>query len=115
MEAVLKAAIGEFFGSAREEALRVFHGRGHLYPGLEHVCIDWFKPLVLVTAYGEIADAGELSADIVEADKLGQVKSIILQKRYQQGAPVELLFGDDLPCLIVQENKLVFEVHPGRQ
>lgn len=115
MEAVLEAAIGEFFGIDQKEALRVFHGRGHLYPGLEHVCIDWFKPLVLITAYSEIADAEELAAHIVETDTLGQVKSIILQKRYEQGAPAELLFGDDLPCIIVQENKLLFEVHPGRQ
>ena len=115
MEAVLQQAIGKFFSIDQAQVLRIFHGRGHLYPGLEHVCIDWFKPLVLVTAYAEIAAAEELTANIIAADKLSQVKSIILQKRYQRGAPAELLFGDELPVLIVQENNLVFEVHPGTQ
>lgn len=115
MELALQQAIGEFFSIDQEEALRVFHGRGHLYPGLEHVCIDWFKPLVLITAYVEIVAVKELAAQIIAADKLSQVKSIILQKRYERGAPAELLFGDESPVLIVQENKLVFEVHPGTQ
>ena len=115
MEAVLQQAIGKFFSIDQAQVLRIFHGRGHLYPGLEHVCIDWFKPLVLVTAYAEIAAAEELTANIITADKLSQVKSIILQKRYERGAPAELLFGDELPVLIVQENDLAFEVHPGTQ
>lgn len=115
MEVALQQAIGEFFGIDQAEALRIFHGRGQLYPGLEHVCIDWFKPLVLITAYSEIVAAEELAEQIIAADKLSQVKSIILQKRYQRGAPSELLFGDELPVLIVQENKLLFEVHPGTQ
>ena len=115
MEAALQQAIGKFFSIDQAQVLRIFHGRGHLYPGLEHVCIDWFKPLVLVTAYAEIAEAEELTANIITADKLSQVKSIILQKRYERGAPAELLFGDELPVLIVQENDLAFEVHPGTQ
>ena len=115
MEAALQQAIDEFFCIDQKEALRIFHGRGHLYPGLEHICMDWFSPLVLITAYGEITAAEELTALIIAADKLSQVKSIVLQKRYERGAPAELLFGDELPCLIVQENNLIFEVHPGMQ
>ena len=30
------------------DATRLFHGRGHCYPGLEFVNIDWFKPLAIL-------------------------------------------------------------------
>ena len=77
MELALQQAIGEFFSIDQEEALRIFHGRGQLYPGLEHVCIDWFKPLVLITAYVEIVEVEELVAYIIAADKLRDRKSVV--------------------------------------
>jgi len=115
MSAALGKIIGDFFAEERPDAQRLFHGRGQLYPGLEHVCIDWFMPVVLLTAYQEIADSNGLRELFMAADKLGQIDTIILQKRYQPGAPVELLRGDCLREAVVSEGDLRFEVHPGKQ
>jgi 23S rRNA (cytosine1962-C5)-methyltransferase len=36
------------------ETQRLFHGRGHAYPGLEHVNIDWIFPAIIITLYAEV-------------------------------------------------------------
>ena len=37
-----------------QESQRLFHGRGHAYPELEHVNVDWFEPVILITLYQEV-------------------------------------------------------------
>ena len=38
-------------GQDEEGAVRLFHGRGRCYEGLEWINIDWYPPLVLITLY----------------------------------------------------------------
>ena len=33
------------------DALRLFHGRGRCFPGLEFLSVDWFEPVALVTLH----------------------------------------------------------------
>mgnify|MGYP002638897068 FL=1 len=115
IDSVLSDAINTFFSSKDLATRRVFHGRGQLYPGLEHICIDWFEPVVLVTAYSEIADPAGLLEAILAADHTKKVESVVLQKRYEKGAPAELLRGEKLRETVVNEEGLLFEVHPGAQ
>ena len=35
------------------EAYRAFHGRGHTYPGLEHVVVSWYPPCLHVALFAE--------------------------------------------------------------
>lgn len=115
IDSILNETIKTFFSAEDVSARRIFHGRGQLYPGLEHICIDWFKPVVLITAYSEIADPSSLLEAILAADRFKLIKSVVLQKRYEKGAPVELLLGDELLQPVVKEAGLRFEVHPGAQ
>lgn len=115
IDTILNETITAFFATEDISTRRIFHGRGQLFPGLEHICIDWFKPVVLITAYDEIADPASLLDAILVADKFKLVKSVVLQRRYEKGAPVELLLGDELLQPIVKEDGLRFEVHPGAQ
>lgn len=96
------------------QAKRLFHGRGHAYPGFEHICIDWFSPVILITAYKPIDE--QLLAQVVKyfssADSL--VKSIQLQQRYLPQAPVSVLHGDLVEDLILEENGLQFNATLGR-
>ncbi|MBH9552323.1 class I SAM-dependent methyltransferase [Inhella gelatinilytica] len=39
---------------------RVFHGRGGLHPGCEHLALDWFGPAWLLTAFEPLSD-GDLA------------------------------------------------------
>lgn len=113
--APLKAAADSFFTQAQAEARRIFHGRGQLHPGFEHICLDWFPPLVLVSAYDSVADPRVFVDLLLAADKIHQIQSIMLQRRYEQGAPAETVYGEVLDNITVVENGLKFEVHPGRR
>lgn len=77
------------------ECVRLFHGRGKLWPEFEHLSIDLYPPAVLITTYKEIDEAEK--ASLVETLSLVpnlKFTSILLQKRYGKGEDVEILFGD---------------------
>ena len=111
----IQESAATFFDVVQPDARRIFHGRGQLYSGLEHICIDWFSPLVLISAYAEIEDPTAVLKILQDADTQGQIQAVMLQNRFIQGAPAQALFGEPLEQLIVTEDKLRFEVHPGQQ
>ena len=43
-----------------EDATRLFHGRGGHFPGCEHLCLDWFAPVLLLTSFRAL-EAAELA------------------------------------------------------
>jgi len=93
-----------------DECQRVFHGRGHAYEGLSHVNIDWFPPVFLITLYHAADEqwlanlASELSA------WQSTVTSIQVQHRYQKGAPVEVLIGEESRQLVAVEQGLRYHI-----
>lgn len=113
--APIEQSATSFLRTEQLDARRVFHGRGHLFPGLEHVCVDWYPPLLLITAYAEVEDVPRLTEALLQADVEGQIVTVALQRRYERGAPTEILHGTELSTLIVTEGKLRFEIHPGSQ
>ena len=102
-----------FFSEEQQDARRIFHGRGHMYDGLEHINLDWYNPVVLLTTYEESAGLVQLAQTIKAADKHDQIKSIVHQHRTSRGAPSECLLGDEISQCTVTENGLKFEVQPG--
>lgn len=103
----------EFFAIRQPEARRVFHGRGQLYPSLAHLSIDWYPPVLLITSYEPFETGRELITTLQDADRLGQIKTILLQSRHEKGAPSKALCGEKCPSCIVEENGLRYEVQPG--
>lgn len=93
---------------------RLFHGRGHAYPGFEHVSIDWLKPVVLITLYKAMPEslllplADKLLADVTECD------SVQVQYRYRPKAPIELLVGKAVTQTVVEESGLKYHISLGR-
>lgn len=114
LEAIEKSA-AVFFADDQSDARRIFHGRGHFFPGLEHVCIDWFRPLVLITAHAAIDDIEELTGILLRADERKQIRTIVLQNRFERGAPAQTIFGEAAGPVVANEGSLRFEVHPGTQ
>jgi 23S rRNA (cytosine1962-C5)-methyltransferase len=43
------------------QAQRLFHGRGGLHPGLEHLNLDWFPPCFLLTSFEQALGDEELA------------------------------------------------------
>ncbi len=113
MYQALAQAASAFFAGPQPDTRRVFHGRGHLYPGLEHLSVDWFAPVVLITSYQDIEDTGALRDAILGNDPHGQIESVMLQYRKQKGTPIHCLSGETINHCIVTEHGLKYEVQPG--
>ena len=110
----LQNKVTTFFNTTQNEAKRVFHGRGHCYPELEHICIDWFPPLVLITAYQPIEDIAAMLSLLMDSDKNEQIESVLLQHRYQDKSPSEIIHGQLNNSFIVKAQGLQFEIQPNK-
>ena len=100
--------------AALSEAQRLFHGRGHAYPGLEHVNIDWIAPLLLVTLYAEV-DRGWLEALCADLQqRIPEAESVQVQYRCRPKAPFELMAGEALESVVAEENGLKYHISLGK-
>jgi 23S rRNA (cytosine1962-C5)-methyltransferase len=103
--------VPSFIIPVTNESQRLFHGRGHYYPGLAYVCIDWYAPVILITLYSEVGSdwLQQLSAKVQK--KIPDCRSIQVQYRYRSKAPVECLWGENIQSLIVAEHQLKYHVN----
>ena len=115
MEDPLHSAIEKFFSKIRPEPKRIFHGRGQLFPEYSHVCMDWYPPVVFVSAYDPIENRVEVLSWLRGVDKLSQIKTVMLQKRYERNSAAEILYGESKTRVFVEENGLKFEILLGKQ
>jgi 23S rRNA (cytosine1962-C5)-methyltransferase len=113
----LTEQLGSRFAEVLPHPLRLFHGRGHLHPGLEHVNIDWYPPVLQIILYESVSDErlDWLAGQILNADSHGQVSSILAQRRYLRHSPTQCLRGNIPACIVVDEQGLKFEVQPGHR
>lgn len=93
-----------------EEAQRIFHGRGHAYTDLNHITIDWLKPLLLITIFAPIKkdDLSTLGEQLKEIFPLSE--SIQVQHRYLSSWFVECIFGNPINQLEIIENNLKYKL-----
>jgi len=99
-----------------EEANRLFHGRGGLYPGAEHLCLDWFPPVLLLTSFKPLeADELSLSIDTIkqrwQALKGSDELNLVYQYRSGGQTYTELLAGSVPEKHQVKENGAEFYIH----
>jgi 23S rRNA (cytosine1962-C5)-methyltransferase len=96
------------------ESQRLFHGRGHAYPELEHVNIDWIAPALIITLYAEV----ERDWLEVVCSELGAMfpksESLQVQYRCRPKAPFEVMQGNELTELTAVENGLKYHISLGR-
>lgn len=112
-------AVAQLIADSPATCKRVFHGRGHCYPGLEWVTVDWYKPLLWVCLFKK-PDANWLTdfknqLISVMSQSADVIQSIQLQHRYEKGAPAELVAGKSIGDLVAQEDDLQFYVKFGQQ
>ena len=93
---------------------RIFHGRGYAYEGLEHVVIDWWPPVVLITLYKEVEREWLLTLADQLSDRMVASQSVMVQYRCRPKAPFELLVGEMFRDFIVDESGLKYHVELGR-
>ena len=98
----------------RQQAQRLFHGRGHAYKGLEHVTIDCLFPVVLITLFKpEPLKAIKALSDYL-VSVLPNIKSIQLQHRYKLAGPIDIIWGEKIETLNIIENNNKFKVSLGK-
>ncbi len=95
------------------DACRLFHGRGHCYPGLEFISVDWFAPVVLISLYQapEAQWLKQLNDEITQFNSDECIENILLQHRYIKGAPSENLKGEITGDYFAVENGLKFQLN----
>ena len=96
-----------------EQCRRLFHGRGHAYEGLEHISIDWLPPVALITLYKEEDRNNlELMAQLLQS-RLPDCRSVQVQYRCRHMAPFEILWGEEITELVVEESGLKYQLRLG--
>ncbi|PMK10305.1 class I SAM-dependent methyltransferase [Vibrio splendidus] len=103
------------------ELRRIFHGRGKFWPGLDQLTCDWVDGQLLVNVFKEVDDEflSSLKAGLVDLTNkdIWQAKqgtSIVLQHRYADGAPSEVLWGELNDSPVVVEHGLKYQLDVGR-
>ena len=97
------------------DAQRLFHGRGHAYSGYEHVNIDWYAPLVLITLYRDVSDEWLTRLAQHIAQQLPQAQHIVAQQRHVRNGPFIWLQGDTVDKLEISEQQLNYWLTLGKQ
>ncbi|UTW49267.1 class I SAM-dependent methyltransferase [Bacterioplanoides sp. SCSIO 12839] len=97
------------------DAQRLFHGRGHAHPGYEHVNIDWYEPLVLITLYRSVDMTWlEQLANHIQ-QQLPQARQVVAQQRYLRDGPFIWLRGEALEKQTLQEQGIDYWLTLGKQ
>jgi len=96
------------------ECQRLFHGRGHYYPGLEHINIDWLSPVVLITLYQEVDEDWLKTQALAIKNQLAPCQTVLVQHRCRRLAPTQVLVGEEIEHTQVQELGLSYHIQFGK-
>lgn len=111
----------EQLSDAPNEVRRLFHGRGRRFEGLEQLTCDWIQGQLVVAIFKQVDDTFiatlkqrliELSQSSLWQEKQGQ--SIVVQYRFADGAPSEVLLGELNSQPVVEESGLKYQLNIGR-
>lgn len=101
--------------SREDDSHRLFHGRGHTYPGWEWLTIDWFAPVVMATLFKppseEQYETLKQSLEILFGSY--EVDAVYIQHRYSRDADDEWLGEKPEEALYARRKGLRFELDLG--
>lgn len=118
----LNTQLIEALKTAPAETRRLFHGRGRLWAGLEHVTADWLQGVLLVSLFRE-PGADELAALKQELQQLtqsaawqaSQAQTLLLQHRYLPDSSMEVLHGEMVDERVISEDGLNYLLDLGKK
>lgn len=96
------------------ECQRLFHGRGHAYPNLSHVNVDWFCPVVLITVYQEVEEQWLIAQANKLIKRVPGCLSVQVQYRCRKFAPTEIILGESVTHTQVEELGLTYNINFGK-
>lgn len=87
--AILQQHLLAALNNVPTETRRLFHGRGRVWPGLEHITVDWMQGVVLVSLFKEplepeLAALTQLLNELIETPQWqqSQAHTLLLQHSY---------------------------------
>jgi 23S rRNA (cytosine1962-C5)-methyltransferase len=87
------------------EFKRLFHGRGGLYDGFRHLTIDHVnRDILSVALYFQEENEAQLLEMLSNFAATQQYETLVVQRRYEKGAPSEIIFGEVPDDLTILEN-----------
>ncbi|MGN2616509.1 class I SAM-dependent methyltransferase [Aliivibrio fischeri] len=104
------------------ELRRLFHGRGQCFEGLEQITVDWLQAKEstgqLVVALFKEQTPEFVEQLVVKLNKLAETSlwkvangtSILLQHRYQEFAPTQVVWGEENIFPVVEESNLKYQL-----
>lgn len=103
-----------------DELCRLFHGRGRAWPGLEQLTVDWVGAQLVIQIFKPITNDFNLALEqaliTFSQTELWQSKggkAIVVQYRFEDGAPTKTLVGDLDTRPVVVESNLKFQMSLG--
>ncbi len=117
----LWAALDSAIEQTPDEVRRLFHGRGRCWEGLEQITVDWLQGQLVVHLFksvepdflNELKD-GLLGLTNKKAYLQRGLNAILLQHRYQDGAPFEVIWGEPDLKPVVMESGLKYQLELGK-
>ncbi len=107
------ASCRERWDGGSDSTRRLFHGRGHCYPGLEDLVVDQFGRVLLVACFGDNVDRARRLGMALQ-EQLDGVTGVAVQQRQGRGTSAEVLWGEVADELVVEEAGLRYLVQPLR-
>lgn len=97
------------------DATRIFHGRGGLYPGCEHWTLDIYPPVLVLTSFKEVStqDVAQVQAALTQRLSHiapGEPVNLVFQHRAER-AHTQLLCGEVPEPHVVSERGTCYRVH----
>lgn len=104
------------------ELRRLFHGRGQCFEGLEQITVDWLQAKEstgqLVVALFKEQTPEFVEQLVVKLNRLAETSlwkvangtSILLQHRYQEFAPTQVVWGEENTFPVVEESNLKYQL-----
>ncbi len=80
-----------------QDACRIFHGRGGLHPGCEHLSLDWYAPVWLLTSFQPLSDAQLHSVHAALAQRPEALNWIYQLRQSGQGRSDTRLMAGSVP------------------
>ena len=106
--------IEHIFSTDFTDAQRLFHGRGHAYPHLNHINVDWLSPVILITLYQAVDKTWLMEQAEALKALISECHSVQVQYRYEKFAPTQVLLGEEITSTIVTEHGLKYHIEFGK-
>ena len=94
------------------DACRIFHGRGGLHPGCEHLSLDWYAPVWVLTSFQPLTDAEVQTVQVALAQRPEPLNLVVqIRKSGQGGSDTRLICGQVPEPHVVTEQGAHYRVH----